>query len=152
VTKTRLLIAVVDDEEPIRKALMWLMRSAGMNVEAFASGAEFLKSLDTRVPDCVVLDLHMPHMNGFYVQAHLARKYAALPVIILPVTIRRTPASAPWRAAHQFSFPNQRSTALFLVPFLPRPRPLNQEVPTANNVQRIPKETKGKQTKTKQNN
>ena len=82
-TKTCLLIAVVDDEEPIRKALMRLMRSAGLSVETFGSGPEFLKSLDTRLPDCVVLDLHMPHMNGFHVQAHLARKYAALPVIIV---------------------------------------------------------------------
>jgi FixJ family two-component response regulator len=83
VTQTQPHVAVVDDEEPIRKALMRLMRSAGLSVETFASGAEFLKSLDTHLPDCVVLDLHMPHMNGFTVQAHLARKYAALPVIIV---------------------------------------------------------------------
>ena len=82
-TKACLLIAIVDDEEPVRKALMRLMRSAGLSVETFASGPEFLKSLDTRLPDCIVLDLHMPHMNGFNVQAHLARKYAALPVIIM---------------------------------------------------------------------
>ena len=81
-TKTQPHVAVVDDEEPIRKALMRLMRSAGLSVETFASGPEFLKSLDTRLPDCVVLDLHMPHMDGFNVQAHLAQKYAALPVII----------------------------------------------------------------------
>ncbi len=81
-TKACLLIAIVDDEEPVRKALMRLMRSVGLSVETFASGPEFLKSLDTRLPDCVVLDLHMPHMNGFSVQAHLAQKYAALPVII----------------------------------------------------------------------
>src|SRR5437762_10311768 len=62
---------------------MRLMRSAGLGVETFASGAEFLKSIDTRLPDCVVLDLHMPQMNGFDVQAHLARKCAALPVIIV---------------------------------------------------------------------
>src|SRR5438874_1315264 len=61
---------------------MRLMRSAGLSVEAFGSGAEFLQSLDTHLPDCVVLDLHMPQMNGFSVQAHLAGKYAALPVII----------------------------------------------------------------------
>jgi two-component system, LuxR family, response regulator FixJ len=76
-------IAVVDDEEPIRKALMRLMRSVGLGVETFASGPEFLQSLDTRLPDCVVLDLHMPQMNGFSVQAHLAQKHAAVPVIIL---------------------------------------------------------------------
>src|SRR5437667_11234154 len=83
VTKARLLVAVVDDEEPVRKALMRLMRSAGLNVETFASGAEFLKSIETRLPDCVVLDLHMPQMNGFHVQASLAKKYAALPFIII---------------------------------------------------------------------
>jgi len=83
VTKACLLIAIVDDEEPVRKALMRLMRSVGLSVETFASGPEFLKSLDTRMPDCVVLDLHMPQMSGFNVQAHLARKYAALPVIIV---------------------------------------------------------------------
>jgi len=52
-------------------------------VEAFGSGAEFLQSLETRLPDCVVLDLHMPDMDGFNVQARLARKWAALPVIIV---------------------------------------------------------------------
>ena len=82
VTKASLHIAVVDDEAPIRKALMRLMRSVGLSVETFASGLEFLKSLDRRLPDCVVLDLHMPHTNGFSVQAHLAQKHAALPVII----------------------------------------------------------------------
>jgi FixJ family two-component response regulator len=82
VTKACLLIAIVDDEEPVRKALMRLMRSVGLSVDTFASGPEFLQSLDTRLPDCVVLDLHMPHMNGFTVQAHLAQKCAALPVII----------------------------------------------------------------------
>ena len=82
-TKAYPLIAVIDDEEPVRKALKRLMRSAGLTVETFGSGAEFLKSLDTRLPDCVVLDLHMPHMEGFNVQTQLAGKCAALPVIIV---------------------------------------------------------------------
>src|SRR5437867_1263446 len=62
---------------------MRLMRSAGLSVETFGSGAEFLKSIETRLPDCVVLDLHMPQMNGFTVQAHLTGKYAGVPVIIV---------------------------------------------------------------------
>ena len=81
-TQTQPHVAVVDDEEPVRKALMRLMRSAGLSVETFGSGAEFLESIETRLPDCVVLDLRMPQMDGFSVQAHLAQKYAALPVII----------------------------------------------------------------------
>ena len=82
-TKPCLLIAVVDDEEAVRKALMRLMSSAGLTAETFGSGADFLRSLETRLPDCVVLDLHMPHMNGFHVQGQLAQKHAALPVIII---------------------------------------------------------------------
>ena len=82
-TQTHPHVAVVDDDEPIRKALKRLMRSAGLSVETFGSGLEFLKSLNTRLPDCVVLDLQMPHMNGFSVQEHLARKCAELPVIIV---------------------------------------------------------------------
>ncbi len=58
------------------------MHSVGLNVETFGSGAEFLKSIDTQLPDCVVLDLHMPH-NGFTVQAHLAKVHAPVPVIMI---------------------------------------------------------------------
>ena len=82
-SKAHPFIAVVDDEEPVRTALMRLMRSAGLTVETFESGTDFLKSLETGLPDCVVLDLHMPHMDGFNVQTQLAQKCAALPVIIL---------------------------------------------------------------------
>ncbi len=81
--KTHPLIAFVDDEEPIRKALTRLMRSVGLDAETFDSGAAFLKSIETRLPDCVVLDLHMPQMDGFAVQARLAKLRAAVPVIII---------------------------------------------------------------------
>jgi FixJ family two-component response regulator len=79
----RPMIAVVDDEEPIRKALMRLLRSAGMDVTTFASGTEFLDSLEKHRPDCVVLDLHMPLVNGFDVQARLAEAKAPVPVVII---------------------------------------------------------------------
>ena len=80
-SKTRPLVAIVDDEEPIRKALTRLLRSAGLDVDNFPSGSEFLESLSTRRPDCVVLDLHMPVVNGFEVQARLAA--SGLPVVII---------------------------------------------------------------------
>ena len=83
VTKTRPVIAIVDDEEAIRKALTRLLRSAGLDVETFPSGAEFLESITTCRPDCVVLDLHMPLMNGFEVQARLAKLSAPVPVVII---------------------------------------------------------------------
>jgi FixJ family two-component response regulator len=57
------------------------MRSTGLDAETFDSGAAFLKSIDTPLPDC--LDLHMPEMNGFAVQAHLTKVHPAVPVIIM---------------------------------------------------------------------
>jgi FixJ family two-component response regulator len=83
VTKTRSLIAVVDDEEPIRKALSRLIRSVGLDAETFPSGAELLESLSTRRPDCIVLDLHMPEVSGFEVQTRLAESGTTVPVIII---------------------------------------------------------------------
>ena len=75
-------MAIVDDEEPIRKALGRLLSSAGLDVQTFPSGAAFLDSLASRRPDCVVLDLHMPLMNGFEVQARLAVS-PGVPVVII---------------------------------------------------------------------
>ncbi|MGZ8842915.1 MAG: response regulator transcription factor [Pyrinomonadaceae bacterium] len=82
-TKTRSLIAVVDDEEPIRKALSRLIRSAGMDVETFPCGVELLEYLSARRADCIVLDLHMPVMNGFEVQTRMAESGMSVPVIII---------------------------------------------------------------------
>ena len=83
VGNNRRLIAVVDDEEPVRKALARLIRSAGFEVTMFPSGVEFFQSLPSVRPDCVVLDLHMPLMNGFEVQARLAAPGPPIPVVII---------------------------------------------------------------------
>ena len=81
--KPRILIAVVDDEEAVRIALRRLLRSAEFDVETFPTGAEFLESLKSHHPDCVVLDLHMPRVNGFAVQAQLAADGPHLPIIVI---------------------------------------------------------------------
>jgi FixJ family two-component response regulator len=79
----RLKIAVVDDEVGVRKALSRLFRSANMDVEAFATGLEFLDSLSTHQPDCLVLDLHMPGLTGRDVLRRLARKSPRLPTVVI---------------------------------------------------------------------
>ncbi len=65
-------IAVVDDEPAICKAFERLLRAAKFEVTTFSSGEAFLSSLTSRAPACVVLDLHMPGMNGFALQSRLA--------------------------------------------------------------------------------
>jgi len=78
-----MLIAVVDDEESVRKALQRLIRSAGFDVETFPSGAEFLTSMQHHEPACLVLDLHMPGVNGFDVQDELNQARVQIPVVVL---------------------------------------------------------------------
>ena len=77
------LIAIVDDEVSICRALLRLLRVADYRAEAFNSPILFLESLAQRVPDCVVLDLQMPMMTGVELQEHLARLADPPPVIII---------------------------------------------------------------------
>jgi FixJ family two-component response regulator len=77
------LIAIVDDEVSICRALLRLLRVADYRAEAFNSPILFLESLAQRVPDCVVLDLQMPMMTGVELQEQLARLADPPPVIII---------------------------------------------------------------------
>jgi FixJ family two-component response regulator len=79
----RPFIAVLDDEESVRQAIDRLLRAGGFAVECFASGEEFLASLLGRQPACLVLDLHMPGMDGFAVQDALAKLSRKLPVVVI---------------------------------------------------------------------
>ncbi len=77
------VIAVVDDEEPVRVALGRIVRLAGYEVIAFSSGEDFLASLSDRRPDCVILDLHMPRLSGLEVQQRLRAGDVELPVVMI---------------------------------------------------------------------
>jgi FixJ family two-component response regulator len=77
------LVAVVDDEESVRRALGRLIRSAGYGVEMFGSGVDFMQSLKRTRPDCVVMDLRMPVLSGFELQAALQRSGVTVPVVII---------------------------------------------------------------------
>jgi len=79
----RSFVAIVDDEESVRRALLRLLRAANMDAEAFASGEAFLSSLDQFRPDCVVLDLQMPGLTGRDVQKRLISMQINLPVILI---------------------------------------------------------------------
>lgn len=77
------LLAVVDDDAEVRMALSRLVSAAGFDVEAFASGAAFLQSVEDHEPDCVLLDLHMPGTSGFDVQRAMSPGHAAVPIIVI---------------------------------------------------------------------
>jgi len=82
-TQKTYLVAVVDDDNSVRKAISRLLRSAGFEARPFGSGVEFLESLSTDLPDCAIVDLHMPNMNGLEVQARISASDLHVPVILI---------------------------------------------------------------------
>lgn len=72
------VIAIVDDDPSVRRALHRLVESAGYTVETFASAREYLDWLPRGRAACLVLDIHMHEMSGFELQERLA-----VPVIFI---------------------------------------------------------------------
>ena len=75
------VIYIVDDEESVRKGLSRLMRSAGMPYRDFASAEQFLAEMDPQQEGCVLLDITMPGLTGFQLQAELRKRGIRLPII-----------------------------------------------------------------------
>jgi FixJ family two-component response regulator len=77
------VIAIVDDDESVRKAVVHLLQVVGHSARSYASGQEFLENWSFDRPDCLLLDLHMPGLSGADVQRALNRAGAHFPVIIM---------------------------------------------------------------------
>ena len=70
----------------MRTALGRLLRAAGFSADAYASGEEFLAALSQHAPDCLLLDYHLPGMNGPSVQARLRHSGVEIPVVFITAT------------------------------------------------------------------
>jgi FixJ family two-component response regulator len=77
------VIAIVDDEDSVRKSIVRVLRAAGFAAHGFDSGDAFLKSWHFDRPDCLILDLQMPDVSGTEVQRALNLAGAHFPVIII---------------------------------------------------------------------
>lgn len=93
-------VFVVDDNVGVRKSVGALLESAGLAVEAYASGQEFLAAYDPERPGCLVLDVRLRHASGLDLQDELRRRKATLPIIVLtghgnvPTSVRALKAGA----------------------------------------------------------
>ncbi|WP_215396232.1 response regulator transcription factor [Rheinheimera oceanensis] len=77
------LVIVVEDEEPVRTALVRLLESADHTVRDFASGTDFLNSTIPDTPACLLLDMQMPDITGINIIEQLASIEARIPVIFI---------------------------------------------------------------------
>jgi two-component system response regulator FixJ len=76
-------IYIVDDEEPVRKALGLLVKAEGLESRCYETARAFLDSIEGIGPGCLLLDVCMPDMTGLELQEELVARQVQLPVIIL---------------------------------------------------------------------
>ena len=93
-------VFVVDDDESVRDSLRSLIRSAGLQVETFASAQQFLSSARSDEPSCLVLDVRLPGLNGLDLQRQLVESRIKTPIIFItghgdiPMSVRAMKAGA----------------------------------------------------------
>jgi FixJ family two-component response regulator len=76
------LVTVVDDDESVRDALKGPLQSAGFAAAVFSSAEEFLRSSNRDKTSCLILDVHMPAMNGLELQRRLGAQ-CRIPLIFI---------------------------------------------------------------------
>jgi len=94
------VVFVVDDDVSVRESLELLIRTAGWVPQTFASAREFLSRAPVPAPGCLVLDVHLPDLNGLDLQERVAADRNDLPIILItgygdvPMTVRAMKAGA----------------------------------------------------------
>ncbi|WP_226941746.1 response regulator transcription factor [Pseudooceanicola spongiae] len=94
------VVAVVDDDQFVRSALRNLLDSVGYMVQAFASSQAFLADERARLTNCLILDVRMPAVSGFDLQAGLAQAQMHIPIVFMtgyadiPMSVRAMKAGA----------------------------------------------------------
>ncbi|SED35634.1 response regulator transcription factor [Bradyrhizobium erythrophlei] len=76
-------IAVIDDDESFRAALVESLSSLGYKADGYASAEDYLGSIGSKSFDCVVTDIHMPGMSGLELMQQLVTQGTTTPVILI---------------------------------------------------------------------
>lgn len=94
------IVFVVDDDISVRESLELLIRCEGWRPETFASAQEFLDCPRALVPNCLVLDVSLPGLNGLDLQDRIAVERPDMPIIFItghgdvPMTVQAMKAGA----------------------------------------------------------
>lgn len=79
----RAIVHIVDDDQSVRQSLKWLLDSVGLDSVLYEDGQAFLNSDARNGPGCLLLDVRMPLLGGFELQAAMKEQQNFLPIIFL---------------------------------------------------------------------
>ena len=80
---SRAMIAIVDDDESMRRALVTLVRALGHDAVSFGSAGKFLESETLHHTSCLITDVHMPRLSGLDLQDRLIARDHRIPIIFI---------------------------------------------------------------------
>lgn len=82
-SETRPLVVIVDDDVRVRRALSRYLRLAGFEIAALANAGELLAYEWPARPACLVIDVHLPDMNGLALLSRIREANPRLPVVAI---------------------------------------------------------------------
>ena len=77
------LVAIVDDDESVQRALQDLIESDGLSALCFGSAEQFLDSEARNKAACLIADVRMPGLTGLELQAKLKAERCPIPVVFI---------------------------------------------------------------------
>jgi FixJ family two-component response regulator len=81
--KAPIRVAIVDDEVSVRTALARLLSASSFEPTTYSSAREFIDSIRTDIPECLVVDVHMPDFTGLDLQRYLNRIDKKIPTVVI---------------------------------------------------------------------
>lgn len=94
------MVFIVDDDVSVRESLELLVQSAGWRTETYASAQDFLVRQRASTPNCLILDVNLPDLNGLDLQAMVSVDRTDMPIIFvtgygdIPMTVKAMKAGA----------------------------------------------------------
>ncbi|HEY1612427.1 MAG TPA: response regulator [Rhizomicrobium sp.] len=78
-----LRVAILDDDPSVRVAISRLLNASSMIGDSFATSIDLFNAMETARPDCILVDLYMPTLDGLEVMSYLRQIGVTAPVIIM---------------------------------------------------------------------
>ena len=97
--RIRKTVAIVDHDPAVRDSFSVLLDGAGYGVHAFESGGSLISSLPRLNPHCLLLEFHLPELNGLAVVDRLTKLGHAMPVVFMASHPERCRAWLTWAPA-----------------------------------------------------